>query len=63
MNRLIDLSDENITELKLRDQLNDQPEREEAAVNTTEQMAGNATDQPTVLFIFSMILSLIIFLC
>jgi hypothetical protein len=42
--RLIDLSDENITELKLPDAT---PE-DEAAVDTTERMAENAADQSIV---------------
>ena len=44
----MDLSDENVTELKLSDQLENESEKEEAAVNTTQQMADQTNDQPTV---------------
>jgi hypothetical protein len=46
--RLIDLSDENVTELKLPEQINEESEqeatKEEAAVDTLEEMAQNATN-------------------
>ncbi len=50
--RLIDLSDENITELKLPGEIANQPEeeakKEEAAVHTIEKMAENVNDGNTV---------------
>jgi len=50
--RLVDLSDENITELKLPEEIANQPEqetkKEEAAVHTIEKMAENVNDQNTV---------------
>ncbi len=52
---MIDLSDENITELKLPDEIANQPEQEaqnqEAAVDTTEKMAQNAANIVSALFL------------
>jgi len=52
---LIDLSDENVTELKLPDEIANQPEQEaqnqEAAVDTTEKMAQNAANIVSALFL------------
>ncbi|UJR34309.1 hypothetical protein I4U23_021712 [Adineta vaga] len=47
--RLIDLSDENVTELKLPEQIAEHPEveeqKEEAAIDTTERMAENVLNE------------------
>ncbi len=52
---MIDLSDENITELKLPDEIANQSEQEaqnqEAAVDTTEKMAQNAANIVSALFL------------
>ena len=51
-NRLIDLSDENVTELKLTNELSAEPDqgdaKDEAATATTEGMAEKATNEKIV---------------
>ena len=48
----MDLGDENVTELKLPEQLANQPEqesqKEEAAVDTTAEMAENTSNEISV---------------
>ncbi len=64
MYRIVDLGDENITELKLPSEIANQPEEEatkdEAAVDTIEKMAENSPNGNivsafsfTILFIFA----------